>query len=106
MESKIVFESTERALRAELYCEIDHHTAAELRERIDARMFEERPKLLVLDFCGVKFMDSSGLGLILGRAEVARALGASVRLTGLSEGLVRLLRLGGLDRVKNLTVGK
>ncbi len=106
MEQNVIFDSRERILRAELRCEIDHHTAAELRERIDARLFEERPEILVIDFKGVKFMDSSGLGLILGRAEVAGAIGASVRLAGLSSGLMKLLRLGGLERIKNITVGK
>ena len=107
MQENISFEKRgEDTLRALLCCEIDHHTAKGLRERIDEKLFEEKPALLILDFHGVKFMDSSGLGLIIGRAEVAAAMGASVRLVGLSSSLMNLLRLSGLERIRNLTVGK
>ncbi len=91
-------------LTALLCCEIDHHTAKPLREKIDRALFEKKPRILVIDFTGVGFMDSSGIGLIIGRAECAEAVGASVRVEGLSSTLLRLLRIAGLERVKNLTV--
>ena len=91
-------------LTAYIGCEIDHHTAKPIRERIDRALFEKKPHTLVLDFSGVDFMDSSGLGLIMGRAECAEAVGATVRVEGLSPTLSRLLRIAGLERVKNLTV--
>ena len=106
MQENVIFEIREGALTARLQCEIDHHTASGLRERIDGQMFRHRPELLILDFSGVRFMDSSGLGLIIGRSEVAAAIGASVRLTGLSPAVTRLLRLSGLERIKNVTIGK
>lgn len=106
MQENVIFELRDGGLHALLQCEIDHHTASGLRERIDARLFEHRPELLILDFSGVRFMDSSGLGLIIGRSEVAAAIGASVRLTGLSPAVTRLLRLSGLERIKNVTIGK
>ena len=105
MQEDIVFLESEKALTARLLCEIDHHSARLLRERIDSLLFEKKPEQLVLDFSGVRFMDSSGLGLILGRVEAMRALGGSVRLVGLSEPLLKLLRLSGVDRVKNLSIG-
>ena len=77
-----------------------------LREEIDRRLLETRPHTLTLDFAGVGFMDSSGLGLILGRVERADTLNVSVMLTGLSPIIMKLVRLGGLERVKNLTVVK
>ena len=46
--------------------EIDHHTASAIRQGIDATLFEKRPKKLLLDLSAVSFMDSSGLGLIMG----------------------------------------
>ena len=91
-------------LTALLCCEIDHHTAKPIRERIDRALFEKKPHILVIDFTGVDFMDSSGIGLIIGRAECAEAVGASVRVEGLSHTLSRLLRIAGLEHVKNLTV--
>ena len=47
--------------------EIDHHTASVIRNEIDAAVEKNMPTLLVLDFRDVSFMDSSGIGLVLGR---------------------------------------
>ena len=70
----------------------------------DKAVFEARPETLVLDFSEVKFMDSSGIGLVLGRCSLCSSLGASVRLTGLSEPLRKLVRLAGVERVPNLRI--
>ena len=91
-------------LTARLCCEIDHHTAKRMREHIDRALFEKKPVKLVLDFSEVGFMDSSGLGLIIGRAECAAAVGATVVLSGLSGSTERLLRVCGIEKIKNLTV--
>ena len=106
MQDEVVFSYRERNLFARLSCEIDHHTARRIREKIDERLFAEKPERLTLDFSRVGFMDSSGIGLILGRVEVARAVGTTVCVSGLSPQLLRLLRLSGIERVKNLTVMK
>ena len=106
MKEDVIFSKKDGSLVARLCCEIDHHTARGMRERIDGELFRLRPECLVLDFSGVRFMDSSGIGLILGRAELASGMRASVRLVGLSPALMKLLRLAGLERVKNLTVTK
>ena len=61
--------------------EIDHHTAPELREAIDeALSLSERATVLVLDFSEVSFMDSSGVGLVMGRYRYAATLGKKVRV--------------------------
>jgi stage II sporulation protein AA (anti-sigma F factor antagonist) len=91
-------------LTARICCEIDHHTARLVREKIDRALTERKPRQLILDFSEVGFMDSSGIGLIIGRAERAGDIGVSVRVEGLSPTLSRLLRIAGLERIKNLTV--
>ena len=104
MQDGISFAVSTRTLTARIGCEIDHHTARKMRDKIDERLFAVRPELLVLDFSEVRFMDSSGLGLVLGRCERADSIGARVRLVGLSSALYKLVRLCGVERVKNLTV--
>ena len=105
MENEIVtFSHSAQSLIARINCEIDHHTAARLRARIDHELFVERPTILTLDFKEVRFMDSSGIALILGRVESAGAVGAKVHLEGLSPTLFKLVRLSGIERIKNLTV--
>jgi stage II sporulation protein AA (anti-sigma F factor antagonist) len=105
MEKEIVsFSRINATLCARINCEIDHHTAGRLRARIDKEIFATRPEVINLDFAPVRFMDSSGIALILGRVETASAIGARVHLEGLSVPLFKLVRLSGIERIKNLTV--
>ncbi len=76
--------------------ELDHHTAGLLREQIDAAADQVRPKLLRLDFTDVPFMDSSGIGLILGRVRKVSSWGGRVALTGLSPQLKKMAELSGV----------
>ena len=104
MATDVIFIENQRQLIARLPSELDHHTVGRVRESVDSRFFKVRPDVLVLDFGSVGFMDSSGIALIIGRVEVARALGASVRLIGLSRSTMKLCRLAGLERIRNLTI--
>lgn len=104
MKDEVVFSKRQKTLVASILCELDHHTARRIRERIDEQLYLDCPKVLELDFSAVGFMDSSGLGLILGRCERADAIGACVRLVGLSDTLYKLIRLCGIERVRNLSV--
>ena len=91
-------------LTAALLCEVDHHKAKSLRESIDRAAFTYRPRILVLDFSAVRFMDSSAIALILGRSALGEDLGFRVVLAGLCPTAERLLRLSGLEGRKNITV--
>lgn len=106
MKEEVVFLVEGEVLVALLSCELDHHTARRVRELIDRELFRVKPRCLMLDFSGVGFMDSSGVGLILGRVESASANGASVRLSGLSPSLMKLVRLSGIERIKSLSISK
>ena len=79
--------------------EIDHHGARELREEIDAAAQRTKPRLLTLDFSGVQFMDSSGVGLIIGRYKTMHARGGVASASGLHPPVDRLFRLAGLHRI-------
>ncbi len=103
MEKVSFFEDGE-TLTAHLAPEIDHHSARGMREEIDEMLFKLSPAVLILDFSRVKFMDSSGIGLIIGRSEVARELGSEIRLVGLSNMQRRIVKLSGIEKIKNITI--
>ena len=72
---------TGEVVTAYLNGELDHHTARLMREEIDNAIELNMPTLLVLDFGGVSFMDSSGIGLVMGRYRSLLKNGASLHIT-------------------------
>lgn len=79
--------------------EIDHHSARPLRRKIDESLYYYRPKTVALDLSQVAFMDSSGLGLILGRFTLARELGGVLRIVDPNESVSKILDLAGTGRL-------
>lgn len=92
-----------------LYCdlegEIDHHTALPIRLHIDEKIEICRPKTLILDFSNVTFMDSSGIGLVMGRYKLLNEFGGELHVTGLSNNSYKVMRLAGLDRIAVIKKG-
>ena len=86
-------------LTAFLSGEIDHHTGRILRDAIDQKVEQMRPVELILDFKDVTFMDSSGIGLILGRYRWMQELGGSVRIVHIAPSLEQLLVLSGIHKL-------
>ena len=86
-------------LTAALIGELDHHAAAEVRQRIDTAVLSCRPRRLDIDLERLTFMDSSGIGLIMGRYRLMASLEGEVRLRGAAPRMERMIRLSGLDKL-------
>ena len=99
---QIHFDASAGELTAKLCGEIDHHCAGALRSEIDAAIYTHIPKTLVLDFSGVSFMDSSGIGLIMGRYRILQPLGGGIILQDPPAHISRVLRLAGMERLARI----
>lgn len=77
--------------------EIDQHTSRGLRAEIDSQTEALRPELLCLDFSNVKFMDSSGIGLIMGRFRQMSLIGGRMKITNLPQNIKRVVYLAGIQ---------
>ncbi len=82
--------------------EIDHHSAKELRSEIDYSLREKQPQELVLDFAGVGFMDSSGIGLVMGRYKLMQELNGKVVVKNPPPHIRKVMRLSGIDRLASI----
>lgn len=91
--------SSNGTLTAMLSGEIDHHSSLWLRIDIDTAIVEAKPMLLELDFKDVSFMDSSGIGLVMGRYKLMKETGGSVCLINLPEGIEKVMTLAGMNRI-------
>ncbi len=92
----------EGTLTALLSGEIDHHCAKGIREEVDKAAGQTKPRRLVLDFSRVQFMDSSGVGLIMGRYKLMQSIGGIVILANLPEKIEKIVALAGLDRLARI----
>lgn len=79
--------------------EIDHHNASSLRMNVDKLICEKRPSKLVLNLSGIDFMDSSGLGFIMGRFSLARELGGEFSIRDPNANVLKVCKLAGLERL-------
>ena len=104
MQEDVKIEMRKDTLECILACDLDHHHAKGLREKIDHALFLEKPRIVILDFSAVSFMDSSGIAFVLGRASLARAIEASLTLRGLGRDIRRLFSLSGIEKQTNITI--
>ena len=66
---------------------------------IDPELERFTPTMLILDMSGVTFMDSSGIGLILGRQRIMESLGGGLAVKNPSPSVRRILQVAGLSRL-------
>lgn len=82
--------------------EIDHHSAVRVRTEIDERIIAERPVRVLLELSLVDFMDSSGLGLIMGRFALVRKFGGTLAVLDPSSAVMKMINLAGLERMVSI----
>ena len=86
-------------LEISLAGEVDHHGAVGIRSDIDELIFAKRPKKLVLNLSAISFMDSSGLGLIMGRYSLMRDFGGTLTLKDPTSAVMKILNLAGMEKL-------
>lgn len=86
-----------KRITAALFGDIDHHSAREFRTELDDVIARSRPELLVLDFENVGFMDSSGVGLVLGRLRAVNAAGGELLIKNACGEIAQMIKLSGLS---------
>lgn len=89
----------EGTLRFTLTGEIDHHSSGAVRQKMDEDIFFHRPRVTVIVLRDLDFMDSSGLGLILGRYTKMKDLGGKLILEDPTPAIGKILRLAGVEKL-------
>ena len=84
--------------------EIDHHTAPSIRESIDdAIIMNESSQVVVLDFSGVSFMDSSGVGLVMGRYKLIAGKNKKLEVHNLSDRDYKIMKMSGIEKLAKIS---
>lgn len=84
---------------ARLDGELDHHTAEHVRQRLDEQLLEATTPQLVFQFASVTFMDSSGIGVVIGRYKQVHARGGQVVLCAVSPAVARIMEMSGIHKI-------
>lgn len=79
--------------------ELDHHTVEKIRRKADFEIEKYIPRKVILDFNNVTFMDSAGIGLILGRYKNISILGGKLEVVNVSAQVIKILNMSGLSRL-------
>lgn len=99
----IDLEKKDNVLCVRLEGELDHHTALELRERVDSALKSQGLTHILLNLEHLTFMDSSGLGVVLGRYKLVKTLGGEMVVCSVSPHVKRLFEMSGIFKIIKLT---
>lgn len=95
----LTFKKTGQTLVVSMAGELDHHNAVNVREEIDRRFSTSNAKNLVFNLQKLAFMDSSGLGILIGRYKTVSAMGGKTAIAAPSLLTRRLIELAGVHRI-------
>ena len=96
------YRAENRQLTISLAGELDHHAARGLMESIDRCIEQNLPVKTILDMGGLTFMDSSGIGLIMGRHRSMESIGGEGIVRNPPQHIRRVMRLSGMERIARI----
>ena len=93
------FDELDNCLYIQITEEIDHHSTQIIRRKMDNEITRFMPIKVVFDFSKVSFMDSAGIGLLIGRYKLAKMLGGVAEITNTSKSIEKVLEMSGITRI-------
>ena len=96
---EFTYKSAKMTLIASVNQELDHHKAVTIRSEIDREMIRTKAKHLVFDFSSLEFMDSSGIGVVIGRYKNISKSGGKVVIVNNNPLIKRILEISGIGRI-------
>lgn len=94
MESK--FYEEDKLLVFKITDEIDDHSVQMIRRKADYEMERYMPRKVIFDFDCVTFMDSAGIGFLIGRYKFANMIGAKLEISNLTQSVKRIFEMSGI----------
>ena len=99
---EIEYLNKDKSLLFKITEEIDHHAVEKLRRKADLEIEKHIPRKVIFDFSNVTFMDSAGIGLILGRYKNITSLGGSLEVINTTETVNKILIMSGINKIINI----
>jgi len=96
---KVTYNEKDKLLLVQITEEIDHHTSEKIRTRADFEIQKHIPKKLVMDFEKVSFMDSAGIGMILGRYKMMNMFGGTMNMINVAPSVKKVFEMSGITKI-------
>lgn len=93
------YKEKDRLLEFKITEEIDHHTTEKIRRRMDNEITRYMPRKVVFDFNQVTFMDSAGIGMLIGRYKMMKMLGGSTELVNVKPSIKKIFEMCGVLKI-------
>ena len=93
------FKKKRKTILIRIKGEIDHHTSVQLRQQTESALFQMGGRNIIFDFTEVTFMDSSGIGVIIGRYKQLQAFGGRITIVCINDKIKEIIMLSGLTRL-------
>ena len=90
---------TTKVLTLKITEEIDEHTTEKLRRKMDNEISRFIPRKVVFDFSNVVFMDSAGIGMLLGRYKLMKMLGGELEIINANRQIKKLFEMSGILKI-------
>ena len=92
-------ETKDNLIIVRLNGDLDHHVARDIKDEVDGLIVMNRINRVAFDFKNVSFMDSSGIGLVMGRYKAMKSVSGRIRVENLSPSAYKVMSLAGLQRL-------
>ena len=96
---KVTYDSKDKLLTMYITEEIDHHISEKIRDRADFEIQKYMPKKVILDFENVNFMDSSGIGMLIGRYKTATMFGSAINMINVKPNIKKVFEMAGILKI-------
>lgn len=94
-----IYVPREKQLTLKISEEIDESTTEKLRRKIDNEITRFLPRKVIFDFSDVSFMDSAGIGMLLGRYKVIKMLGGQLELMNVNKQVEKVFEISGILKI-------
>ena len=97
------YDEKDKLLTIELTEEIDHHTTVKIRRKTDYEIERFIPRKTILDFNKVTFMDSAGIGMLIGRYKIMKMYGGTIEIINVKPSIKKIFEMCGIPKIMKVS---
>ena len=95
----VEFKKEDKLLIFKLTEDVDQHTSEKIRRKMDNEIKGYIPRKVVFDFSNISFMDSAGIGMVLGRYKLAKMLNGNLEIINVNKSMKKIFDMSGVSRI-------